>query len=120
MYKKRVENQVADALSKVQGPTLFAISLSTLDGTMWERIKRSWQSDEVIQEKKRRLTKGEIVVDCKWNGEIFLKGKKVIVGNDIQLQEDIIKLCHTPSMGRHSGLHATTQRIRGMSIMKLE
>ncbi|KAJ0704368.1 putative nucleotidyltransferase, Ribonuclease H [Helianthus annuus] len=114
VYKKGVENQVADALSRVSGPALFTMSLSTLDRSLWDRIKKSWQEDMAVNDRLGKLIRGETVTGYKWNGEVLFKGNRVVVGNDEQLQKDIINLCHASSMGGHSGVHATTQRIRGM------
>ena len=45
------------------------------------------------------------------NGVLFRKGK-IVVGPDLQLQNQLISLYHDSSFGGHSGVQVTTKRLQ--------
>ena len=47
---------------------------------------------------------------CWDQGQLKRKGK-IVVGNDVTLQIEILNLFHASGLGGHSGVHATYQRI---------
>ncbi|KAD2804089.1 hypothetical protein E3N88_37466 [Mikania micrantha] len=119
VYKQGKDNGAADALSRVQSPALMAISLHTLDVSLWLRIKNSWELDDQLKEVLLGLQNGgPSSSKYSWNGEVLFRKGKVIVGKDITLQNDIITLCHSSPMGGHSGIHGTMQRIRSLFYWK--
>lgn len=48
-YKQGRDNKVADALSRIQGPELFSISLMQYQPTLLDHIKQSWEEDERLR-----------------------------------------------------------------------
>ncbi|KAJ0601569.1 putative nucleotidyltransferase, Ribonuclease H [Helianthus annuus] len=118
VYKKGVENKVADALSRVQGPTLSAISVSHLHPSLMDKIKMSWQQDPVVQQKLQQLMKGTVVPKYKWNGSILTKNGKIVVGKFEPLQQEIIDLCHSSSIGGGGGgvIQGSMLQYRGFRV----
>ncbi|KAJ0803307.1 putative nucleotidyltransferase, Ribonuclease H [Helianthus annuus] len=117
-YKKGKENVAADALSRVHGVSLFTTSINSFEPVLMQRIITSQQKDDQLQEIVTKLKNGEVVANFKWNGEWLTKQGKLVVGGDRQLREDILNLCHSSPIGGHSGIHATTQRVKGMFFWK--
>ncbi|XP_022019611.1 uncharacterized protein LOC110919656 [Helianthus annuus] len=82
VYKQGVENRAVDALSRVQGPTLFTISLSTMDPTLLDKIKQSRVTDSVLYHKLKKLQAGNLLQHYNWNGVLFTRKGKVLLGKD--------------------------------------
>ncbi|KAJ0494369.1 putative nucleotidyltransferase, Ribonuclease H [Helianthus annuus] len=112
VYKKGSDNLVADALSRVEGPTLLPIALSTFDPSLLERIKTTWRNDEALQQMIIQLIAGKVIKNCSWNGQYLTKKNKLLVGKHNTLRKDIIHLCHATSGSGHSGVHVTLQRAK--------
>ncbi|KAD5803509.1 hypothetical protein E3N88_14869 [Mikania micrantha] len=117
-YKMGSENSVADALSRVAAPTLWAITIKTFDSAIWERVKATWVNDEKLKGIIDDLQNGKDYEGYSWVNQTLLKKGKILVGNDLQLQGDLISLCHKEAVSGHSGVHATIQRIRSLFTWK--
>lgn len=48
-YKKRVENKVADALSRITSGELLRLTLATISSDVWSLLKQSWEEDVTLQ-----------------------------------------------------------------------
>lgn len=117
-YKKGKENVAADALSRVQSTTLFAIGVSTLEPLLLQKVIDSQAEDIELQRIVSSLQKGDTVPHYVWNGKWLSKKGKIVVGSDTGLREEIVNLCHGTPMGGHSGVHATMQRVKGFFYWK--
>nr|GEU50407.1 hypothetical protein [Tanacetum cinerariifolium] len=91
-YKKGRENVVADALSQVQGITLFTTAISQIEPLLLNRILDSQNND--------------------------VEENRMAVGGNAELREEIVKLCHESPMGGHSEVNATVQRVKGLFFWK--
>nr|GEV22261.1 Ty3/gypsy retrotransposon protein [Tanacetum cinerariifolium] len=91
-YKKGRENVIADALSLVQGITLFTTAISQIEPLLLNRILDSQNND--------------------------VEENRMAVGGNAELCEEIVKLCHESPMGGHSGVNATVQRVKGLFFWK--
>ncbi|KAM0066244.1 putative nucleotidyltransferase, Ribonuclease H [Helianthus debilis subsp. tardiflorus] len=117
-YKKGVENVAADALSRVQGSSLYALSISSFEPLLLGRIKSSWESDVVLKDTIAKLQQGVQMGQFSWDQGLLKRKGKLVIGNDTQLRKDIIVHCHDSTVGGHSGYHATLQRLKGFFYCK--
>ncbi|GJS00937.1 putative nucleotidyltransferase, ribonuclease H [Tanacetum coccineum] len=117
-YKKGRENVAADALSRVQGITLFTTAISQIEPLLLNRILDSQNNDVEVQQVIQKLKEGEILPRFKWNGRWLAKENRMAVGGNAELREEIVKLCHESPMGGHSGVNATVQRVKGLFFWK--
>nr|GFA34121.1 retrotransposon-related protein [Tanacetum cinerariifolium] len=102
-YKKGRENVAADALSRVQGTTLFTIAISYIEPLVLDRIMESQNKDVEVQHVIQKLKNEEILPRFKWNGKWLIKENRMVVGGSAELRDEIVKLCHESPMGGHSG-----------------
>ena len=102
---------VADGLSRVPATHLMAISLSSVSSDLLEQIKQSWQTDETLQDIVCRLSRGELIPKCTYSQGLLYRKGKLMVGHDVGLHTQIIKLFHDSSLGGHSGVAVTTKRV---------
>lgn len=112
-YKKGSTNRVADALSRMW-PKCMAISSVT---PLWaEDPITSYKNDPVTKalQEKLLLQKAETVTDYTLHASIIRYKGKILVGNDKNLQEQLIAALHSSPVGGHSGMRATYQRIKGI------
>ncbi|KAJ4802427.1 polyprotein [Rhynchospora pubera] len=122
-FKKGKANVVADALSRRspthnQDTSNFSNHLNTLHTSfiqpLWEReVKRSYANDELATKLLQELEEGDAGNED-WkleNGVIKRKGR-LYVGSDAAMKEKIMKEFHASSIGGHSGMQATYQRIK--------
>ncbi|KAJ0481982.1 putative nucleotidyltransferase, Ribonuclease H [Helianthus annuus] len=117
-YKKGIDNVVADALSRVQGSSLYALSISSFEPLLLERIKSAWNNDHDLSDIIQKLQRSEPVGHFEWiNGLLRRKGK-LVVANDPSLRKQILQYCHDSPVGGHSGYHATLQRFKGFFYWK--
>ncbi|GKA77244.1 hypothetical protein Tco_0783705 [Tanacetum coccineum] len=61
-YKKEVENVIVDALSRIQHPVeLFSVISTSLTTEIYQKIVRSWSTDEKLKEVIQQLQVGKTV-----------------------------------------------------------
>ncbi|KAD7478366.1 hypothetical protein E3N88_01502 [Mikania micrantha] len=112
VYKKGSENSVADALSRVQGLALFTMAISSLQPMLWQRIQQGWQNDPLLKDLIVQLEKGAIIKNRSWNGQMLCRKNKLLIAHDSVLRNDIIQLCHSYSLGGHSGVKPTLIKLK--------
>ncbi|KAJ0816356.1 putative nucleotidyltransferase, Ribonuclease H [Helianthus annuus] len=117
-YKKGVENVVADALSRVQGMTLFEISISAVDPVLWPRIQEAWQKDSITKDLIDKLQQGIVIKNRTWDGKMLKRKNKLLIADDKELRKDIITLYHSSPMGGHSGVIPTNIKIKELFYWK--
>jgi hypothetical protein len=118
-YKEGVFNTAADALSRKEGAELLVSLLDSNIPSLMDQIKASWDSDAT-------LTKiiSELHVDpsthskFSWaNRELRRKGK-LVVGNNVELKQQIMHWMHNSAAGGHSGRDNTSARIKSLFFWK--
>lgn len=76
-----------------------------------ERIKKSYNGDTNYTNIIQQVEEGSgLSRFCFTDWTLKHKGR-IGVGNDVELQKDILKLFHDSAMRGHSGLNATSQRV---------
>ncbi|KAK9062911.1 hypothetical protein SSX86_020101 [Deinandra increscens subsp. villosa] len=118
VYKQGSENVAADALSRIQASTLLAITMSTLDSTLFTKVQESWANDERSSKVLEQLKAGGSVPKYHFANATLFKNNKIAVGNVPALHKEIITLCHSTPQGGHSGVSATIHRIRSLFTWK--
>ncbi|KAJ0545001.1 putative nucleotidyltransferase, Ribonuclease H [Helianthus annuus] len=118
VYKKGIENNVADALSRVHSSVLFELAVSSYDPLLLEEIKAHWIQDIQAQQLIHRLTQGELIKHLSWDGILLTRKKKLWIGKDDDLRRKILLLCHSSAIGGHSGIQPTLQRFKSMFYWK--
>ncbi|KAH0702597.1 hypothetical protein KY285_016875 [Solanum tuberosum] len=111
-YKRRVDNKVADALSRVSGAELLALVVSPTGTDLFQAIVDSWSSDVELQQLITDLqTYPTTHKQFTWSqGHLRRKGK-LVIGKDQSLRTEIMTLWHVGSQGGHSGVEATLKRL---------
>ncbi|GJX97078.1 putative nucleotidyltransferase, ribonuclease H [Tanacetum coccineum] len=83
-----------------------------------QRVIRSQKDDSQLQTITTQLKEGKCIKDWKWKEQWLTKKGRMVVGSDISLREEIVRICHASSMGGHSGVTATIQRVKGIFYWK--
>ncbi|KAJ1702741.1 hypothetical protein LUZ63_002520 [Rhynchospora breviuscula] len=116
-YKKGIDNVVADALSRREGHEneTKTHAVSELVPVWMEELKQSYTDDEWIQELKNKWEKGELDTEKYSMHQGLLRYKnKICVGNGHQWRRRILQEIHNSSIGGHSGILGTYQRVKSM------
>lgn len=110
-YKRGTENQAADALSKrdTDGELTQITSMQPL----WmQEVIQSYEGDELAQEAILECTLRPLDVSYFHYLDGILKYKgRIYVGDSGDLRTSIIVMIHTSSIGGHSGIQNTYQRV---------
>ncbi|GKC47842.1 putative mitochondrial protein [Tanacetum coccineum] len=111
-YKKGVENQVADTLSRITSGDLLSIIVSSLDFNLLDLIKQSWVQDAMCQKLILDITQDpNSHPKYQWSNQELRKKKKLVIGNSPELKQKLLSWMHDSPHGGHSGVHATCKRI---------
>lgn len=110
-YKKGIENQAADALSRRDADG--EITQITAVQPLWiQEVIQSYEGDNWAQEAILESTLSPFNVSYFHYSSGILKYKgRVYVGSNGELREKIIIMIHTSSLGGHSGIQNTYQRV---------
>lgn len=114
VYKKGVENKVADALSRVQGNDSqgeLAAVVTTQPGWL-EEVKDSYTDDKKTQEIiEGIISKEPAYASFTYSKGILRVGSRIYVGDKGQSRKNIMWELHDGTIGGHSGQEATLKRI---------
>jgi hypothetical protein len=108
-YKKGVENNAADALSRVG----YLMETSVCQPAWVQEVVNSYTTDPDMIELLQQLaiqspdSKGHSL----HQGLIKFKGR-LVIGNNLALQTKLIATLHDTAVGGHSGIQATYQRAK--------
>jgi hypothetical protein len=111
-YKKGVENQAADALSRVGH--LLAISALSVSQPIWfQEVINSYADDPAAQVLLQQLALSDNAYEgyTLSEGVIHWQGKNWI-GANAALKTRLISAFHASAVGGHSGIQATFQRVK--------
>ncbi|KAJ3705864.1 hypothetical protein LUZ61_009569 [Rhynchospora tenuis] len=121
-YKKGADNKVADALSRLQLPESSIegeknelAAVSELIPSWQEELKTSYINDQWIQQLKDKLEANDSQESdyTVHQGVIKYKGR-ICVGNGQNWREKLLKEVHDSTVGGHSGILVTYQRLKSM------
>ncbi|XP_076949223.1 uncharacterized protein LOC143621789 [Bidens hawaiensis] len=118
IYRYGKENIVADALSRVHVSSLLALTLSTFDPLLIDKIKQSWVEDIDLQHLIKHLKDTPQLGRFTWDGDLHKRKHKLVIGQDAQLRSELLTLCHSSPIGGHSGVSATLQRLKSYFYWK--
>jgi hypothetical protein len=122
VYKKGVENKVADALSRVTAVLDVSdacYALSACQPKWISEIVDSYVGDSFAQDVMAKLMLDSSVVPhfTLSNGILRYKSK-IWVGSDLSLQNKLLTACHSSVVGGHSGVPVTYRRIKQLFAWK--
>ncbi|KAJ3684341.1 hypothetical protein LUZ61_013505 [Rhynchospora tenuis] len=120
-YKKGRDNKVADALSRVQGQNWFlgdqcaeVTAVSEILPQWIQELTQSYEGDQWVNDIKNKATlptteQHSLYTVCQ--GLIRYKGR-ICVGNHGNWRHQILQSLHDSSIGGHSGINATYQKLK--------
>ena len=94
---------VADGLSRIPAAQLLATSISTINATLLENIKQSWENDVDIQSIISRLSNGEIIPKYSYSQGLLYRNGRLVLGKNVELQTQLMQFFHDSALGGHSG-----------------
>ena len=111
-FKKGKDNVVADALSRVSCRALSTLTVSTISTTLLEEIKQSWKTDKGMQTLIQELSLHPAShPHYSWVNQLLCRKGKLVVGQNVPLQTQIISLYHDSATRGHSGTIVTAKRV---------
>jgi hypothetical protein len=113
VYKKGVENRVADALSRhIHSGTEELLAVSQCKPVWLETVAHGYLQDPTATAKLAQLAlKSPQGTYSLQQGLIRHKGR-IWVGVNHSLQQEILHALHSTPIGGHSGFHATYHRVK--------
>ena len=117
IFRKGVQNQVADALSRLPAGEINALTVFHND--LLKRISHSWLTDpHLVHLIHKAKTKSGSISKYTWQGEQLRRKGKLMVGADSDLRLELLKYFHSSAEGGHSGVEATMRRISAVIYWK--
>lgn len=106
-YKKGTKNQVVDALSRIHGLELLAMTFSTISTELLDRVKASWEVNPDYRDTLGELTQGTSRGRFALKYELFKRDGNIIMGGDNELRMNILREFHASPTGGHSRVTTT-------------
>lgn len=85
-YHKGVENNVADALSRVQGAEMLCMAITVISSNLKELIRQSYQLDVNLAHMVTQLQQAQTIPHFTIQNGLIKKHNKVLVGPDADLR----------------------------------
>lgn len=76
-----------------------------------DRLQEWWAKDEECDKLIKELEEGKGPHGFSWRDRLLRRKGNLVVGKDLELSKDILTLFHASSMGRHSDVAATLQKV---------
>ncbi|GJZ05359.1 retrotransposon-related protein [Tanacetum coccineum] len=110
----------ADALSRLANTgEILQINVVSLSADLYQKIVEGWEKDKKLQEIVSKLQQdGNSVKHYEWSTHQLMRKGKLVVGDDLQLKQELFKCFHESSQGGHSGVQATLKRISAQVYWK--
>jgi hypothetical protein len=119
-YRRAKENLAANALSIHSSCEVFVKVVSTISTNIMVKVKKSWETNNVILGIIRDLLKDpDSHPHYKWVNNHLNRKAKIVVGNDLKLSHKLIFMYHDIAMGGYYGLIITTKRIGSLFYWKM-
>lgn len=114
-YRKGKDNLATDALSDIPGHDLKLMALTTISIDLLEQIQQSWSTDSQLQEIIYALQNGSTgYPKFTWNqGQLCRKGQ-LVVGNNLDFRDQLLRMFHDSPQGGHFGVQATYKRLASL------
>ena len=113
-YKAGRQNNVADALSRVQGSELLFLAILVVDSNVAQAITNSYNLDINTQLLISKLEQGETIAGFSLQERLLKRQGKIVVGLDESLRKKLIKWQHASLEAGHSGRDQTIKRMQGI------
>uniref|UniRef100_A0A8R7P7T8 Integrase catalytic domain-containing protein n=1 Tax=Triticum urartu TaxID=4572 RepID=A0A8R7P7T8_TRIUA len=114
VYKRGIDNPAADALSRKPGPPQGGLAAITIAVPTWlEVVQQGYTEDPAAQKILARLATSTSNLDGfhLQNGIIKQHGR-IWLGDNVELQKQVLAALHTGAIGGHSGFNVTYHRVR--------
>lgn len=114
IFKKGVDNNVADALSRYPGSDQVELSALSIVVPEWiNEIVAGYSSDPDACSKVQTLciNSGAVPNFSLHNGVLYFQNR-LWVGHNVEVQQKILANLHTTAVGGHSGIQVTYQRVK--------
>jgi hypothetical protein len=126
VYKKGIDNKVADALSRRHGSVdgndddlLHCFAISSCQPKWLTDTKGSYDKDPSILEMIQKLTIDPSAIPHFTLVDGVLRYKfRVWIGNDEELKMKLLEACHASTLGGHSGILVTYRRMKSVFAWK--
>uniref|UniRef100_A0A453EC58 Reverse transcriptase domain-containing protein n=2 Tax=Aegilops tauschii subsp. strangulata TaxID=200361 RepID=A0A453EC58_AEGTS len=114
VYKKGVDNRAADALSRVPRPPQGDLAAITTAVPAWlEAVQQGYDGDPAAQRLLARLATQQGNLDGYTLQEgIIRQHGRIWLGDNVDLQKQVLDALHTGAIGSHSGFNATYRQVR--------
>lgn len=114
VYKRGVDNRVADALSRRPGPPQGDLAAVAVVVPVWlEAVQQGYAGDAAAQKLLARLaTEPEEHDGFTLQKGIIKQNGQVWLSNNVALQKRVLATLHAGAIGGHSGFNATYRRVR--------
>ena len=110
LYKKKVSNGAADALSRKPQAEFYAIT--TLQTDLLDRIQLTWTTNSTLVQLIAQLQQGVLATSkYTWQHNQLRRRGKLVVGNDSVLRTELLQYFHNLVDGGHSGAQAMMAHI---------
>lgn len=120
VYKKGVENIVADALSRRPQSEavemLQVAAVSTVKPIWLEEVVRGYQNDEEAQQLITTLALGKPIANFTLKDGLLRYKNRVWLGHNTELQNKVLNALHSAAIGGHSGFPVTYRRVKQLLL----
>jgi hypothetical protein len=113
IYKKGVDNRVADALSRKSSHDSCCAALSMSTPLWLQDVLRGYQSDQTALDLISKLSINSAAVPNFTLSDGLLRYKgRIWIGCNSTLQQKLLAACHSSAFGGHSGVPVTYMRMK--------
>lgn len=119
-YKAGVSNKAADALLRRSHDGTTELAAIAVCRPAWlEAVLSSYNQDDKAQQLLSRLALSPQDEEGFTLQDGFIKfQRRIWIGNDAEIQNNLIRALHDSATGGHSGFHATYHRVRRLFAWK--
>ena len=108
VYKRGKDNRAVDALLRLPGEKLFCMALSSISLVLYQQILYFYDQDKALQKMLVELQQDpRSYKNLSWHQRQLRWKGRTVVGKDADLQQQILQVFHSSSLGGHSGVHVT-------------